>query len=73
MGFDVEKTQLIDWPTKDEDPMNTLILGDSDKDVIKALAKKYTRSWDRWGADFIRGKGEGQILLLHGSRPDVCR
>jgi hypothetical protein len=68
VGFDVENIKPMNWPSKEEDPMSTLILGDSDKDVIKALAKKYSKNKDRWGADFIRGKGEGQIFLLHGKR-----
>lgn len=53
------------WPD-DNDPMSTLILSNSDKHVIKALARKYTRHQSAWGADFIKGKGEGLIFLLHG-------
>jgi hypothetical protein len=46
--------------------MSTLILGDSDKDVIKALARKYAKGQGSWGADHMQGKGAGQIFLLHG-------
>ena len=46
--------------------MNELILADSDKDVIKALTRKYCKGQGKWAADFIEGKGEGQIFLLHG-------
>ena len=42
---------------------------EKNKDTIKALVKTYADSdgqTDLFGADFIRGKGEGQIFLLHG-------
>jgi hypothetical protein len=66
VGFDIEYIQPVVWPSKEVDPMSNLILGDSDKDVIKALARKYSKHEGVWGADFIEGKGEGQIFLLHG-------
>jgi hypothetical protein len=47
--------------------MSSLILEESDKDVIKALTRKYERG-ESWGADYIKGKGEGQIFLLHGGQ-----
>jgi hypothetical protein len=46
--------------------MSTLILKDSDKDLIKALTRQYSKGHGSWGADHVRGKGEGQIFLLHG-------
>lgn len=64
VGFDVEYISPISWPSKDVDPMDTLILGNSDKDVIKSLARKYSRREDTWGADFIAGKGEGQVCCV---------
>lgn len=67
MGFDVEYIKRIDWLPNGVDPMDTLILGEADKDVLRALARKYSKGKDNWGADFIRGKGEGQIFLLHGT------
>jgi SpoVK/Ycf46/Vps4 family AAA+-type ATPase len=38
------------------------------KDTIKAIAKTYADSdqAELFSADFIHGKGEGQIFLLHG-------
>jgi hypothetical protein len=66
VGFDVENIEPIEWPPREIDPMSTLILDDSDKDVVKALARKYSRGQATWGADFVEGKGEGQIFLLHG-------
>ena len=40
----------------------------NNKELIKAIALIYTDSdqTNRFSADFIQGKGEGQILLLHG-------
>lgn len=66
MAFDVENIADIDWPSREHDLMNELILADSDKDVIKALTRKYYKGQKKWAADFIEGKGEGQIFLLHG-------
>jgi len=71
VAFDVENIKPIHWPPPEADPMSTLILGDSDKDVIKALARKYTKHQGSWGADFIAGKGEGQIFLLHGDSTHI--
>lgn len=64
--FIVEDIQPIKWPSRHHDPMSTLILKDSDKDLIKALTQQHSKGKKLWGADHIRGKGEGQIFLLHG-------
>lgn len=66
VGFDVENVLPIKWPTR-EDMMSELILDDSDKDIIRALTRKHAKVDDNWSADYIEGKGEGQIFLLHGS------
>jgi hypothetical protein len=63
--FDIECIQPIAWPPAGSDQMSSLILEESDKDVIRALTRKYERG-ESWGADYIKGKGEGQIFLLHG-------
>jgi hypothetical protein len=65
--FDVECIQPIAWPRAGSDQMSSLILEESDKDVIRALTRKYARG-ESWGADYIKGKGEGQIFLLHGEQ-----
>ncbi|KAL9062332.1 MAG: hypothetical protein Q9157_009016 [Trypethelium eluteriae] len=42
---------------------------ESNKDLLKAICKAYTSGHQQdkpFYADFIRGKGEGQIVLLHG-------
>ena len=66
MVFIVDNIQPIKWPSRHHDPMSTLILKDSDKDLIKALAQQHSKGTKLWGADHITGKGEGQIFLLHG-------
>lgn len=51
-----------------EDAINRLVMDEVNKSVIKAIARTYTenKAGSRFKADFIYGKGEGQILLLHG-------
>ncbi|KAI1348458.1 hypothetical protein F5Y01DRAFT_317734 [Xylaria sp. FL0043] len=41
---------------------------ETNKETIKAIVKTYTDTGDaeHFNADFIQGKGEGQIFLLHG-------
>jgi SpoVK/Ycf46/Vps4 family AAA+-type ATPase len=42
---------------------------EKNKDTIKAIVKTYTENelnTEHFSADFIYGKGEGQIFLLHG-------
>ncbi|KAF2760974.1 P-loop containing nucleoside triphosphate hydrolase protein [Pseudovirgaria hyperparasitica] len=60
--------------------MNDLVLASDTKNLIKLLSKKYARETpapaadapeaDHWAADFVQGKGEGMIFLLHG-KPGV--
>lgn len=51
-----------------KDAINRLVMDEVNKGVIKAIARTYTENTAgaRFKADFINGKGEGQILLLHG-------
>lgn len=42
---------------------------ETNKDMVKAICETYGDKKERenlFFADFIRGKGEGQIMLLHG-------
>jgi hypothetical protein len=50
------------------DAINRLVMDPTNKSIIKAIAKTYTdtEAGSLFSADFIHGKGEGQILLLHG-------
>jgi hypothetical protein len=70
VGFEVEYIQPIVWPLKESEIMNTLILDGSDKDVVRALTRRFSKEKkDTWSADYTDGKGEGQIFLLHGKLP----
>lgn len=58
--------------------IDTLVMEDGRRRLIKALAKNYQIDYDQsdqpahkpWVADFVDGKGEGKIFLLHG-KPGV--
>lgn len=49
-----------------ESAIDKLVIRAGNKDLIKAIAKTYTENSELFSADFIYGKGEGQIILLHG-------
>ena len=60
--FDVKQ---ISEPVFDENAIDKLVLEDDKaKDMIKAICMNFTRKHveDHYSADFIQGKGEGQIL-----------
>lgn len=58
--------------------IDTLVMEDQRRRLIKALAKNYQNETDPnsrrahkpWVADFVAGKGEGKIFLMHG-KPGV--
>ncbi|KAF2444043.1 P-loop containing nucleoside triphosphate hydrolase protein, partial [Karstenula rhodostoma CBS 690.94] len=66
--FDIVDVGNLTEPTIVEDAINRLVMDEVNKGVIKAIARTYTedKAGARFKADFIYGKGEGQILLLHG-------
>ncbi|KAK7193192.1 ATPase family AAA domain-containing protein 3B 4 [Paraphaeosphaeria sporulosa] len=66
--FDIVDVGGLAEPTIVEDAINRLVMDEVNKGVIKAIARTYTenKAGARFKADFIYGKGEGQILLLHG-------
>ncbi|KAE9379868.1 hypothetical protein N431DRAFT_458857 [Stipitochalara longipes BDJ] len=67
LSFDVEYFSDIEWQSSPEDILNRIILPPRDIEMIQALAQPFKKGQpDFWGADFIAGKGEGQIFLLHG-------
>jgi hypothetical protein len=43
------------------------ILDESSHDIIQALAEYQLKGEKPWSADFIRDKGEGVVVMLHGS------
>ena len=65
-------------PTFDIGMIDTLVMEEERRRLIKALAKNYQTgtnpsseaAYKPWAADFVAGKGEGKIFLLHG-RPGV--
>ena len=65
---DIVEVDGLKEPLIVEDAINRLVMDEVNKGVVKAIARTYTesRSTSSFNADFIHGKGEGQILLLHG-------
>lgn len=66
-------TANLSEPVFNKDMINTLVMDAARLQMIKALAGTYIRENKHgekleppWNADFIPGKGEGQIFLLHG-------
>lgn len=57
-------------PRIDKNIIDTLVMRpETNKDMVKAICETYGDKKERenlFFADFIRGKGEGQIMLLHG-------
>ncbi|KAL9623689.1 MAG: hypothetical protein Q9160_002145 [Pyrenula sp. 1 TL-2023] len=41
---------------------------DDNHEIMKAVARSRTNAKPTWSADFIKGKGEGVIVLLHGKK-----
>lgn len=73
MGFDIEGFKPLIWSPDDISAMSQLILPLRDIEIIKALSAKHAvENTTRWGADFIPGKGEGQVFLLHGMSYLLC-
>lgn len=65
-------------PEFDENIINHLVMNEQRLLTLKALSKSFARvskhgeplKGPRWSADFVRGKGNGLIFLLHG-KPGV--
>lgn len=65
-------------PKFEESLINTMVMEEGRLKTLKALAKSYIRqdihendiNRDPWAAEFVKGKGSGLILLLHG-KPGV--
>lgn len=55
-------------PKIHKDIIDTLVLKpESNKQMIKAVCEIFGGTYKQaFSSDFIQGKGEGQILLLHG-------
>jgi DNA polymerase III delta prime subunit len=65
---DLLMVEGLEEPDMANTAIQRLVMDDKTKDMIKAIARTYTdgQKSDRFHADFIHGKGEGQIILLHG-------
>ncbi|KAJ5884802.1 ATPase AAA-type core [Penicillium taxi] len=66
--WDVLEVSGLRDPKIDKDIIDSLVLKpDSNKYLIKAVCEIFGGTYPQtFSADFVRGKGEGQILLLHG-------
>ncbi|KAF2111085.1 hypothetical protein BDV96DRAFT_500065 [Lophiotrema nucula] len=67
--YDLLDVGSLREPRISEKAIDRLVMQETNKDTIKAIAKTYTNDKGqagRFSADFIHGKGEGQIILLHG-------
>ncbi|KAI4620896.1 hypothetical protein J4E83_005259 [Alternaria metachromatica] len=65
--YDLLAVEGLEEPELVETAIDRLVIDHNNKELIKAMAQVYTDSDpDRFSGDFIRGKGEGQIILLHG-------
>ncbi|KAL0939826.1 P-loop containing nucleoside triphosphate hydrolase (ATPase) [Colletotrichum truncatum] len=74
---DVHLRNLFE-PQFDENMISHLVMSEQRLKTLKALSKSFARVTQhgeelknsRWSADFVRGKGNGLIFLLHG-KPGV--
>lgn len=57
------------WPQFTSNLIQTLVIPSATRKLLQSLCLKFT-SKSTWSADFIEGKGEGNIVLLHG-KPGV--
>ncbi|KAF1930614.1 uncharacterized protein M421DRAFT_91106 [Didymella exigua CBS 183.55] len=66
--YDLLNVGHLEDPVMAETAIDKLVIEPGNKEIIKAIAKIYTDNAPegRFSADFISGKGEGQIILLHG-------
>lgn len=46
--------------------IENLIIDKEELSTIRALSNQQNNNSDSWSADFIAGKGSGQVILLHG-------
>lgn len=72
VGVDVDNMSEIEWKASPQEVMKRLILPERDIEMIQALSQTFQKGQPKfWGADFVAGKGEGQIFLLHGTLEDM--
>lgn len=49
-----------------DESISNLIIAQDELKTIQALSNRQNSETRHWSADFIEGKGSGQIILLHG-------
>lgn len=49
-----------------DESISNLVIGQDELKTIQALSNRQNSKIRHWSADFIEGKGSGQIILLHG-------
>ncbi|KAF2135438.1 uncharacterized protein K452DRAFT_239383 [Aplosporella prunicola CBS 121167] len=68
--WDLIEVKGLKDPRIDKNVIDTLVMRpESNKAMVKAICETYSQKAERehlFFADFIRGKGEGQVMLLHG-------
>ena len=52
-----------------DESISNLVIGQDELETIQALSNRQNSKIRHWSADFIEGKGSGQIILLHGISP----
>jgi len=69
-SLDLLDISRLSEPTINENAIDWLVMKPAvNKETIKAICETYTHDANgeaNFHADFIQGKGEGQIFLLHG-------
>ena len=65
-NIDLLDVAKLEWPSMADTAIDRLVMPPGNKELIKAIARTYTDKSQLFKADFIYGKGEGQIILLHG-------
>ncbi|KAG9200065.1 hypothetical protein G6514_007662 [Epicoccum nigrum] len=65
-AYDLLDVAKLEWPSMADTAIDRLVMPSGNKELIKAIARTYTDKSQLFKADFIYGKGEGQIILLHG-------
>ncbi|KAI9770678.1 MAG: hypothetical protein M1839_003062 [Geoglossum umbratile] len=63
LEFSVAHIGDIIW---DPSPFENLVLPDEQKNIIRALAESQNIETDKPFDDFVKGKGQGLVILLHG-------
>jgi hypothetical protein len=47
--------------------IENLVMDDRRLKILKSLAESFAMRSEMWTADFVEGKGNGLIFLLHGA------